>query len=235
MTRTRRRYHRLPARATAVAATLVVAGALGVVGPAVAQQGTAPASTTGAGQSAVGDTGHGNSLPMPANPATQTGRTPMQNQSNPGAAAAGGGGADQSATTGTTARKQLPPEPGQSANQQGTGRSVDVRTGGGSDQQQQMLQPQQQQPNQGAGQPTGQRAAAPSVELQSSGTKAQQPVTRQSLEPQERTGNGPSGLERGEPGGETKVTPGGGESGGGGGGTTSAGGIPVAPQGSGTR
>jgi len=231
MTRTRRRHHRLPARATAVAATLVVAGALGVVGPAVAQQGTAPASTTGAGQSSVGDTGHGNSLPMPANPATQTGRTPMQNQSNPGAAAAGGG-ADQSATTGTTARKQLPPEPGQSANQQGTGRSVDVRTGGSD--QQQMLQPQQQQqPNQGTDQPAGQRAAAPSVELQSSGTKAQQPVTRQSLEPQERTGNGPSGLEQGEPGGETKVTPGGG--GGGGSGTTAAGGIPVAPQGSGTR
>jgi hypothetical protein len=91
----------------------------------------------------------------------------------------------------------------------------------------------QQQTGQGAGQPAGQRAAAPTVELQSSGTKAQQPVTRQSLEPQERTGNGPSGLEKGEPGGETKVTPGGG--GGGGSGTTAAGGIPVAPQGSGTR
>ncbi len=232
MTTTPRRHRRSPAGATvaAVAAAFTLAGALSAV-PAEAQQGTAPSSTTGAGQSTVGDTGQGNSLPMPANPASQTGRTPMQNQSNSGSAAAGGG-ADQSATSGTTARKQLPPEPGQSANQQGTGRSVDVQTGGSGPGQQQMPQPQQQTV-QGAGQPAGQRAAAPTIELQSSGTKAQQPVTRQSLEPQERTGNGPSGLEKGEPGQETKVTPGG--DGGSGGGPATAGGIPIAPQGSGTR
>lgn len=124
MTLRQRRLRTLTAAAVAFAAFGDMVGPGSDVARAQQAPGTsgAPGAASPGAQSGVGDTGNANSQAIPANPASQTGQNPMQNQNNAGSAASGA--ADASPGAGVSTTKQLPPLPGQSAGQEGTGRTV---------------------------------------------------------------------------------------------------------------